>query len=333
MRIGVLDSTGNFQNHFFKNKNIKVLDEIYKNDAVPDLLGFTHSEYVCSYIAKENPEAEIILLPIINKNRKCSVQDLIDGINLLVKYQVDIINMSIGDEYKYHKELEDTCRNAFEHGIMLIAAYSNNNVQHTYPAAYPFVVGVKCLNEKNPKHIIQYDKKNNDIIFSSNYFSLYHLGIPKLYQGNSFACAIVSGLLSRAKDFYQTFITEFSKSKLNQYYPYQTLKEKKCCFLTNRLDQALEKKFIAEITNSVICCRFSEEIGKSVIPKALHGEWQVLFIDHDNYEKLETLKADLYKYIILNKNIEVVLRYPLYGLYERFEFFIQYKTIINQFFI
>ena len=83
----------------------------------------------------------------------------------------------------------------------------------------------------------------------------------------------------------------------------------------------------------MICCRFSEEIGKSVIPKALHGEWQVLFIDHDNYEKLETLKADLYKYIVLNKNIEVVLRYPLYGLYERFDFFIQYKTVINQFFI
>lgn len=334
MRIGVLDSDGSFQNIFFKNKNIKVLNEKYKNEAVPDLLGLTHSEYVCSYIAKENPEAEIILLPIINRNKKCSVQTLIDGINLLVEYQVDVINMSIGDEYKYHKELECACKNAFVRGILLIAAYSNNNeVQCTYPASFPFVVGVKCENEKKPNHIIQYDKVSNDLIFSTSYFSLYHLGIPRLYQGNSFACAVVSGLLSHDIKSYQSFLIDFSESVFNQYYPYQTLKENKCCFLTNRIDEPLEKKFITEVTDSIICYTFTEGISKVIIPNEPPEDCQIVFIDHDDYRGICAYKEVIRDYVKLNNSTEVVLRYPLYSLSERFDLFVRNHRAIYQFYI
>lgn len=333
MRIGVLDSAGTFQNPFFQDKDIKVLNEKYQNEAVPDLLGFTHSEYVCSYIAKENPETEIILLPIINRDKKCSVQTLIDGINLLVEYQVDVINMSIGDEYKYHKELEHACKNAFECGILLIAAYSNNEVQCTYPASLPFVVGVKCKDEKNPKHIIQYDEVNNDLIFSTSYFSLYHLGIPKLHQGNSFACAVVSGLLSHDIKSYQRFLKALSESVINQYYPYHILKEKKCCFLSNRISDPLEKRFITEVTNSILCYTFGEGMKNVIIPRLSPKECQVVFIDHDDYRKLWTFKEEIREYVKSDNNIEVVLRYPLYSLSERFDFYHRNHHAIYQFFI
>ena len=130
----------------------------------------THGEYVCSHIFNENPDAEIILVPVINHNMKCSVQDLIDGINLLMDYEVDIINMSIGDEYKYHHELEVICRRACDKGILIVAAHSNNNVKATYPADFLFVLGVRCIDESNPQKIMRYIEEKNEIIFSTSLF-------------------------------------------------------------------------------------------------------------------------------------------------------------------
>lgn len=101
--------------------------------------------------------------------------------------------MSIGDEYKYHKEIEEVCRAATEKGILIVAAYSNQQVEATYPASFPFVMGVRCLDIENPLQVLQYDGTGTDVIFSSKFFSLYHVGIPKFYQGNSFGCAVITG--------------------------------------------------------------------------------------------------------------------------------------------
>ena len=75
----------------------------------------------------------------MRKNKKSTVLDMIEGIELLIEEQVDIINMSMGDEYKYHKEIEEVCRAATEKGILIVAAYSNQQVEATYPASFPFV--------------------------------------------------------------------------------------------------------------------------------------------------------------------------------------------------
>ena len=113
----MLDSNGSFDNPFFQDKKIVKIDCKWKDqEYTKDAFGFTHAEYVCSFILKENPEAEIILVPIVRKNKKSTVLDMIEGIELLIEEQVDIINMSIGDEYKYHKEIEEVCRAATEKG-------------------------------------------------------------------------------------------------------------------------------------------------------------------------------------------------------------------------
>ena len=187
----MLDSNGSFDNPFFQDKKIVKIDCKWKDqEYTKDAFGFTHAEYVCSFILKENPEAEIILVPIVRKNKKSTVLDMIEGIELLIEEQVDIINMSIGDEYKYHKEIEEVCRAATEKGILIVAAYSNQQVEATYPASFPFVMGVRCLDIENPLQVLQYDGTGTDVIFSSKFFSLYHVGIPKFYQGNSFGCPL-----------------------------------------------------------------------------------------------------------------------------------------------
>ena len=288
----MLDSNGSFDNPFFMDKKIVKIDCKWKDqEYTKDAFGFTHAEYVCSFILKENPEAEIILVPIVRKNKKSTVLDMIEGIELLIEEQVDIINMSIGDEYKYHKEIEEVCRAATEKGILIVAAYSNQQVEATYPASFPFVMGVRCLDIENPLQVLQYDGTGTDVIFSSKFFSLYHVGIPKFYQGNSFGCAVITGYLSNYEDEYEQAILQFVHSTLNGYYPYHTLKQKQCYFLTNRIEEPLEQRFIREVTRTERCDTFESGMEKLRNIKTAE-QYPVLFIDHTIIRKYVSIKIE-----------------------------------------
>lgn len=289
-------------------------------------LKISDAEYVCSFILKENPEAEIILVPIVRKNKKSTVLDMIEGIELLIEEQVDIINMSIGDEYKYHKEIEEVCRAATEKGILIVAAYSNQQVEATYPASFPFVMGVRCLDIENPLQVLQYDGTGTDVIFSSKFFSLYHVGIPKFYQGNSFGCAVITGYLSNYEDEYEQAILQFVHSTLNGYYPYHTLKQKQCYFLTNRIEEPLEQRFIREVTRTERCDTFESGMEKLRNIKTAE-QYPVLFIDHNNYQEICEYKDRIRIYAMEHPKTEIVLRYPLFNMVERLDF--QKKTNRN----
>ena len=74
-----MDSNGSFDNPFFQDKKIVKIDCKWKGQEYSkDTFGFTHAEYVCSFILKENPEAEIVLVPIVRKNKKSTVLDMIE---------------------------------------------------------------------------------------------------------------------------------------------------------------------------------------------------------------------------------------------------------------
>lgn len=331
MRIGVLDSNGSFDNPFFRDKKIVKIDCKWKDQEYSkDTFGFTHAEYVCSFILKENPQAEIVLIPIVRKNKKSTVLDMIEGIELMIKEQVDIINMSMGDEYKYHKEVEEVCRAATEKGILIVAAYSNQKAEVTYPASFPFVMGVRCLDIENPLQVLKYDGTGKDVIFSSKFFSLYHVGIPKFYQGNSFGCAVITGYLSNYEDEYEQAILQLVHSTLNGYYSYHTLKQKQCYFLTNRIEEPLEQRFIREVTRTERCDTFENGMEKLKNKKTAE-QYPVLFIDHNNYQEICEYKDRIRIYAMEHPKTEIVLRYPLFNMMERLGFQKKTNRDLNQF--
>ena len=247
-----------------------------------------------------------------------------------IEEQVDIINMSMGDEYKYHKEIEEVCRAATEKGILIVAAYSNQQVEATYPASFPFVMGIRCLDIENPLQVFQYDGIGKDVIFSSKFFSLYHLGIPKFYQGNSFGCAVITGYLSNYEDEYEQAILQFTLNTLNHYYPYQTLKQKQCYFLTNRIEEPLEQRFIREVTRTERCDTFESGMEKLRNIKTAE-QYPVLFIDHNNYQEICEYKERIRVYAMENPKTEIILRYPLFNMVERLDFQKKTNRNLNQF--
>ena len=331
MKIGVLDSDGKFDHIYFQDKKINIIrKKQYQSGGNNRAAPFSHGEFVCAHILKENPDAEIVLAPIINENMKCSVQDMIDGIYLLIDEHVDVINLSIGDEYKYHRAIEEACQAAYANGILVIAAHSNREVEATYPADFPYVLGVKCSNEVKPSKIMEYDSQKNEVSFSTSYFSIYHLGIPKLISGNSFACARVTGIVSRHKRQYRDFLKKFQNSIFNKYYPYTSLKEKRCLFFSNRLDDPLEQRFIKDVMNTVKCFNLEEGLGCESMQKKIYD---LFFIDYDSYMAAQPFKKEIIEHIIMNPDMETVLRYPLFNIDERVTLYEDKKAIINQFYI
>ena len=238
--------------------------------------------------------------------------------------------MSMGDEYKYHKEIEEVCRAATEKGILIVAAYSNQKAKATYPASFPFVMGVRCLDMENPVQVLQYDEKKNDVIFSCGLFFLYHLGIPVLHPGNSLACAVVTGYLSNYEKQYQQAILQFTFNTLNNYYPYQTLKQKQCYLLTNRIEEPLEQRFIREVTRTERCDTFESGMEKLRNIKTAE-QYPVLFIDHNNYQEICEYKERIRVYAMEHPETEIVLRYPLFNMVERLDFQKKTNRNLNQF--
>lgn len=332
IKIGVLDTDGEFSDIFFAEKKLDIIEQ-KSRAGYSKKSGFSHAEYVCAYIYKENPDAEILLLPIIRPNMKCTVLELVWGIDVLIDLKVDIINISAGDEHAYHPELDHICRKAYSEGILIVAAHSNRDVEATYPASFPFVLGVRSRDEREPEKILQMDMRKRDIFFSSGYFSIYHLGIPKLHHGNSFACAMVTGLLSRGEAGDYGLVNVFQKSPLNRYYPYQDLKTKKCYFLSNRPEEFLQQKFAAQVTNAAAYEKFRPEILERWNNGNEMEGYDTVFIDHDCYSDIFPYKNMLLDCMKNNLQKEWVFRYPLYNVSERMRFYRNHGMVVSQFFL
>lgn len=332
IRIGVLDTDGEFSDSYFIGKKLNVIGR-RNNVGYGKKSRFSHAEYVCSHIYKENPGAEIFLIPILSRNMKCTVLELIQGIEMLTRLKVDMINISAGDEYTYHPELEHICKKAYDKGILIVAAHSNRDVEATYPASFPFVWGVRSRDEKEPEKILRIDMKKRDISFSSGYFSIYHLGIPKLHHGNSFACAMVTGILSRGEWKSREWKDMFQESMFNQYYPCQALKTKKCYFLSNRPNEISQRNFAVQVINPAAYEKFRPEILEKWRDGSEIEGYDTVFIDHDCYSGIFPYKNMLLDCMRNNLRKEWVFRYPLYNLSERVWFYRNHKMAICQFFL
>lgn len=202
MRIGVIDTTGNFTDEFFKEKALKIVNS-NKNIGELENWGFkySHSEYVCSMIYKENPKAEILLICAVGKFEKYPVDSIVSSIYLLVRRNAKIINISLGQEVTYDKKLLTACKYAEEKGVIIVASHANKNSKKAFPASFNNVIGV--LSEKNKSNsMYTYDSKYNNIIVNIEYpfVSYIFLNQISLMNGNSFLTAKITGFISRYLD-------------------------------------------------------------------------------------------------------------------------------------
>lgn len=158
-----------------------------------------HGTAVYNIIRKEcAKECELINIRAFD-NHEISVQELIQAISQAIDLGVKIINLSLGLTVCFDMPaLRKVCHKAYEKGIVLISAFSNDGSM-SFPAAFPYVIGVAT-----EESII----KNNDFYYVED--SIINVvargGIQRLawnkpeymfLGGNSFACAHMTAIVSK----------------------------------------------------------------------------------------------------------------------------------------
>ncbi|HEY0827869.1 MAG TPA: S8 family peptidase, partial [Bacilli bacterium] len=122
-----------------------------------------HGTHVAGTIASVNnavgvlgvaPQSLLYAIKVLDQYGGGSYSDLVAGIEWAITNQMDIVNMSLGGSNS-SKTLETALNNAYNAGILLVAAAGNNGYDRmgtiSYPAKYKSVIAVGALDQKNQR--------------------------------------------------------------------------------------------------------------------------------------------------------------------------------------
>ncbi|MBI5399442.1 S8 family serine peptidase [Candidatus Saganbacteria bacterium] len=140
-----------------------------------------------------------------------TMDDILQGIAWAMAKGAKIINMSFG-QYSSDPNLEQLCQQAYDQGIVLVAAAGNDNISNpSYPAYYPTVLAVGATDQSDHRSIWTGVSLVSGKIQASNYGSWVDVCAPgtailttangsyETPSGTSFAAPIVAGIASLIK--------------------------------------------------------------------------------------------------------------------------------------
>lgn len=154
VKVAVLDTGINYS-HEDLNDNYRGGYDFVFNDADPsDDSTFSHGTHVAGIIAAEKngigvvgvaPNAEIYAIKVLDGAGFGLASWIISGIQWAVDNDMKIISMSL--EGPYDESLRIACDNAYNSGLLLVAAGGNTNGGSvSYPAAYDSVIAVTATD-------------------------------------------------------------------------------------------------------------------------------------------------------------------------------------------
>jgi len=104
----------------------------------------------------------ILPIKVLDHNGNGTLANIKEGITWAIDKGADVINMSFGQyndsSNKYVEEnpgnIRDRCQDAYDAGIVLVAAAGNGNVDwNTYPAYYSIVLGVAAVDSSDERSV------------------------------------------------------------------------------------------------------------------------------------------------------------------------------------
>lgn len=204
----------------------QVNNEFLVSEGAEDNIG--HGTAILSIIQQGTPYDNVyIVLKIFDNELSCDEELLIFALEYVCKnIECDLVNLSLGITCsKNKKQLLKICRKIYEKGIIIVSAFDNDGAV-SYPAAFPYVIGV----DSNAVC-----KSRNDIAFVENSIvNIFAFGrmqrISQFYtkymyvSGASVACAHITRILSStdAKTFSEAISKLYSCAK---YVFYKNIKQ------------------------------------------------------------------------------------------------------------
>ena len=158
-----------------------------------------HGTAVANIILSTNPDIEIISIRICDNELEIDESGLIAVLQYVYQYiNVDIINISAGITYiEEFKDLEKICSKIRDKGILIVSAFDNDGAI-SFPAAFDSVIGVDVMSVfDNSNEMIRIENSIVDIFIPNHYYRTKFLEKRTIIKGTSFACAYVTGLISK----------------------------------------------------------------------------------------------------------------------------------------
>lgn len=176
---------------------------------VAGIIGARDNDYGMIGVA---PDAELYAIKVIDDYGFGNNSDVVQGIEWAIKNKLDIINLSITTPQK-STIMELALNNAYEKGIIIVAAAGNNlkefiePVDVLYPARFPTVIAVGAVDKKHKKTKFSYYGKSLEFVAPGEaIFSTY---LPNSSNeryarsdGTSMAAPFVTGVAALYKEAY-----------------------------------------------------------------------------------------------------------------------------------
>lgn len=193
MKIAIID----YEYNKSEIKNVSFISFSSKSNIINPIDHLGHGE-ICLKIIDSLVNASIFCLEI-----PLHSEDSIDYFCMAIQWCIDnnikLINISIGTpNFKNFYKINQVCQRAFNAGIIMVSAVSNNN-EFTYPACLPYVIGVKYYGILPPsKYIFSWYPLNGiDILINSD-IPLLNKRDKKIEKltSNSYATAYTTSIIA-----------------------------------------------------------------------------------------------------------------------------------------
>ena len=220
-KIFILDSGYNKLSETYVHNYI--VDKNYTIKAVDydtDILG--HGTQISNIILKSSCPMDVNVIKIFDDNYSCNISYLLCALKYIAGLRdVYMVHMSLGVKL-YNDELYDLCHQLYKQGTLMVAAF-NNDKTVSYPAAFPFVVGVmasyRCLKPTDFVYIYNSivnikAKGHGQTIVTKNNKKIF------IDIGNSYAAAyITKEILNQNEKLHFEDVLKYFKS--NSIYKYK----------------------------------------------------------------------------------------------------------------
>ncbi len=182
---------------------------------------FGHGTAIYNIYRSRLPEAYITCYKIQDGFEEADENCLIAALEKILEEQdYDLINISLGTTC-FSSRLYDLCEQISRKGSVLVAAFDNDGAI-SYPAAYPFVIGVDSSDNCNNRNQIEYVHSNLVNIRANGKYQRLAWVNPDyiLLGGSSFACAhvgvIIADFIQKGVAGYENMLSALRKAAVRE---------------------------------------------------------------------------------------------------------------------
>lgn len=211
IKVGIID-TGIYDKHPDLQENIK--ESISTLDGISSYLDDNgHGTHVAGIIGANranggmvgvNPYVDFYVVKAFDSKGNGKLSDIIEGLDWLIRRQVNIINMSFSTS-ETNAVFDQAIREAYLRGTILVAAAGNAGGENSvkYPAKYPEVIAVSATDSND--RLANFSSTGPEVDFCAPGVDIKSTWVRGGYQvksGTSFAAPHLAGEVADLLNYY-----------------------------------------------------------------------------------------------------------------------------------